>query len=89
MATASPIQKSRTILHTRATWSARDDRIPSAVWLGILWVGIFSGFGLDIPRFAHQQPAATTIIYIHAFIFTMWLVILAAQVLFVLGDRVA
>lgn len=89
MSTATPIQHSRTILHTRASWSARDDRIPSAVWLGILWVGILGGFGLDIPSFMHQQPPAPKIIYVHAFVFTMWLVILTAQVLFVLGDRVA
>lgn len=89
MATASPVQRPRTILHTRANWSARDDRIPSAVWLAILWIGIGAGFSLDIHGFVHQQPAATRVAYVHGFIFTMWLVILTVQVLFVLGDRVA
>lgn len=89
MATASATQRPRTILHTRASWSARDDRIPSAVWLGILWIGIVGGFSLDIPSFRHQQPPAPSVIYVHAFVFTVWLLILTAQVLFVVGDRVA
>jgi hypothetical protein len=76
-------------LHVRGNWSTRDDRVPSAVWLGIIWVGMIAGFGLDIPGFRHQQPPAPKVIYVHAFVFTMWLVILTAQVLLVLGDRVA
>lgn len=89
MVTAPPVQRPRTILHVRGSWSARDDRIPSAVWLAILWMGMIAGFGVDIPRFLHEQPPAPKIIYVHAFIFTTWMFILTAQVLFVLGDRVA
>lgn len=46
MATAPPIQGPKIFLHVRGTWSARDDRTPSAVWLAILWLGITVGFGL-------------------------------------------
>jgi len=89
MATAPPILRPRTVLHVRGSWSARDDRIPSAVWLGIFWIGMIAGFGVDIPGFLRQQPPAPKVIYVHAFVFTVWLFILTAQVLLVLGDRVA
>lgn len=89
MATAPAIQRRRTTLHDRGSWSARDDRIPSVVWLAILWVGILGGFGLHIPGFLRQNPPAPKVIYVHGFVFTAWLVILAVQVLCVLGDRVA
>jgi len=89
MVTAPPLQRPRTFLHIRGSWSARDDRIPPAVWLGIFLLGTIAGFGVDIPSFARETPPAPTIVDIHAFIFTAWLFILAAQVLFVLGDRVA
>lgn len=89
MATAPAVQGSRTTLHDRGSWSARGDRLPSAVWLAILWIGIGAGFGLDIPGFVHREPPAPKVIYVHAFVFTVWLIILTAQVLLVLGDRVA
>ncbi len=89
MVTAPPVQRPRTFLHVRGSWSARDDRIPSAVWLAIFLIGTFAGFGVDIPGFMRENPPAPKIVYIHAFIFTAWLFILSAQVLFVVGDRVA
>lgn len=89
MATAPAVQGHRTFLHTRGSWSARDDRVPSAMWLGILWIGMIAGFGLDIPGFVRRNPPEPRILYVHAFVFTVWLLILTAQVLFVVGDRVA
>ena len=89
MATAPPIHGPKTILHVRGTWSARDDRTPSAVWLAILWVGIVLGFGLDFHRFLHENPPAPRVLYVHGIVFTGWLVLLTAQVLLVLGDRIA
>lgn len=89
MATAPAVQGPRTTLHDRGSWRGRDDRVPSAVWLGILWGGIIAGFGLDIPGFLAEQPPPPRVLYIHAFVFTAWLFILSAQVLFVLGDHVA
>ncbi len=89
MATAPAVQRPRTTLHTRASWSSRDDRIPSAVWLAILWIGMIAGFGFDIPGFLAEQPPPPKVLFVHAFIFSAWMFILTAQVLFVLGDRVA
>lgn len=89
MATAPPLQGPRTIWHVRGTWSARDDRTPSAVWLAIIWLGMILGFGLDFHRFLHENPPAPKILYPHAVVFTGWMLLLTAQVLLVLGDRVA
>lgn len=89
MATASAVQPNRRVLHTRGNWSSRDDRLPSAIWLGIFWVGVLAGFGLDFPRFLHESPPATFVVRVHAFVFSAWLLIITAQVLLVLRDRVA
>ena len=73
----------------RGTWSAREDRLPSAVWLGILWVGMIAGFGVDIPRYLRESPPSPTIVHVHAVVFTTWMLILTSQVTLVLSDRVA
>ncbi|MGB0063291.1 MAG: hypothetical protein WBP85_02505 [Terracidiphilus sp.] len=89
MATATAVQTGRNVLHVRGDWSARDDRIPSAVWLGILWIAMIAGFGVDFPGFVQQVPPPPKVIWVHAFVFTVWMFVLTAQVLMVLGDRVA
>jgi hypothetical protein len=89
VATAPPISRSKTILHIRGTWSARDDRTPSAVWLAILWLGMIAGFGTDFPKYLHQNPPPSTVLHVHAVVFTIWMMLLTAQILLVLGDRVA
>jgi hypothetical protein len=76
-------------LHVRGTWSARDDRKASVVWLGILWVGMIAGFGVDLPGYLHLNPPAPTIVHVHAAVFTVWMLLLTAQVLLVVGDRVS
>jgi hypothetical protein len=73
--------------HVRGTWNPREDRLPSAVWLGILWVGMIAGFGVDIPGFQRGNPPA--ILWVHGAVFTVWMLLLTAQVLLVLGDRLA
>ena len=88
MATAPAVRSSRLALHTRAAWNAREDRVASAVWLGVLWVGMIAGFGLDIPRYLKENPPAPTIVHIHAAVFTTWMLFLTAQVLLVLGNRI-
>jgi len=75
--------------HVRGTWSAREDRVPSTVWLGILWVGMIGGFGTDIPHFVHLNPPASIWVHVHAAVFTGWMLLLTAQVLLVVKDRVA
>ena len=89
MATASAVSSPSKLLHNKGTWSARDDRKASAVWLAILWVGMIAGFGLDFLRYLHENPAAPKIIHVHAFVFSAWMFILTAQVLLVLRDRVS
>lgn len=89
MATASALVPSKGTLHVRGNWSARDDRAPSAVWLGILWVGMIAGFGVDFPRYVHENPAAPWIVHVHAVIFSAWMLLITVQVLLVVGDRVA
>jgi hypothetical protein len=73
----------------RGTWSARDDRTASAVWLGLLWLGILAGFGVDMPRYLHEKPAPPLLLHLHGAVFTGWMLLLTAQVLLVLRDRVA
>ena len=89
MAIAPSIPLLRTVLHTRGTWSARDDRTPSAVYLGVLWVGMIAGFGVDFPRYMRENPPAPMIVHIHGAIYTVWMLLLTMQVLLVVRDRVA
>src|SRR5271167_4114213 len=89
VATAPVLRKSRAIWHVRGTWSAREDRVASAVWLAILWAGIGAGFAVDFSRYLHESPAPPVIVHVHAAVFTVWMLLLTAQVLLVLGDCVA
>jgi hypothetical protein len=89
MPTAPAVVRSRFKWHTRATWSAREDRIPALVWLALIWFGIIAGFGVDMPRFLHESPPPAPVVGFHAVAFTVWLLLLSAQVLLVVGDRVA
>jgi len=90
MAAAPPVHRPRTSLHVRGSWSARDDGIPSVVWLGIFMIGTIAGFGVDIPGFLRLKPPPRPKSSITCgFTFTAWLLILTAQVLVVLSDRVA
>jgi hypothetical protein len=70
-----------------ATWVSPADRTAPAVWLGIIWLGMILGFGVDLPGFLHKQPPAGGILYAHAVVFVGWLVLVTAQVVFVLRGR--
>jgi hypothetical protein len=72
--------------HVRGNWNPREDRIPSAVCLAILWIGMIGGFGLDAKRFLGQHPPF--LLHLHATVFTIWMFLITAQVLLVLRDRV-
>lgn len=89
MATTSVLGRPRLTWHTRATWSAREDRLAFVLWLALLWAGILAGFGVDMSRFLHESPSEPRIVDVHAFVFSIWMLILTAQVLLVVGDRVA
>jgi hypothetical protein len=54
-----------------------------------MWAGTLGGFIPDIPRYLHRNPPAPGIVHVHAFVFTIWLVLLTIQVLLVLRDRIA
>jgi len=88
VATSAAAQGSRTMWHVRGNWSATEDRVAPAVWLRILWLGMLTGFGLDFSRYVHENPPAPRIVYVHATVFTMWLLLLTAQVLLVLRNHV-
>jgi hypothetical protein len=88
LSTAAVITKPTKLLHDRGAWSARDDRIATAVWVGIFWLGTVAGFGVDLRRYFHENPPAPVIVHVHAVVFTVWLLILTTQVLMVLRDRV-
>lgn len=89
MATASAVGNPRSAWHTRAAWSAREDRTAFVVWLALIWIGILAGFGVDMSRFLHESPPEPRIVDVHAFVFSFWMVLLTVQVLLVAGDRVA
>lgn len=89
MATAAVVRASKMTLHTRGTWNSREDRLPSALWLAILWIGMIAGFGLDAKSFANQNPPPPAVLWVHAAVFSGWMLLLTAQVLLVIGDRVA
>lgn len=89
MATAPAVKRPIPFWHTRGTWNPRDDRGSFAVWLTLLWIGVLAGFGLDMSRFLHEVPPPRMLVHVHAVVFTGWMVLLTAQILLVLGDRVA
>jgi hypothetical protein len=88
MAISSTVQERRGVLHTRGTWSPREDRTAFAVWLGVIWAGMIAGFGLDFPAYLHQSPPAPLILHVHAAVFAVWMLIVTAQVTLVMKDRV-
>jgi len=89
MAIAPSVLRPRFKLHARAAWSARDDRLPSVVWLALIWLGMIVGFGVDMSRFLHESPPPAAVVNVHAAVFTIWLLLLTAQVLLVVGNRVS
>lgn len=70
-----------------ASWVIPADRTASAVWLGIIWFGMIMGFAMDAPAFLHKRPPAAGILYVHAAVFVGWLVLVSAQVAYVLLGR--
>lgn len=75
-------------LHTRATWSGREDRKITLLWLGLFLIFVVMGFGFDFTNYLHETPAVPKVVHVHATITTIWLLILTMQVLLVEVDNV-
>lgn len=75
-------------LHARATWSAREDRRITLLWLGLFLAIVLLGFGFDFTNYLHEKPAVPKVVHVHAAITTIWLVILTTQVLLVEVENV-
>jgi hypothetical protein len=75
-------------LHTRASWSAREDRRITLLWLGLFLAIVLFGFGSDLTNYLHEKPAVPKVVHVHAAITTVWLAILTVQVLLVEVENV-
>src|ERR1700712_4757619 len=67
----------------------RSDKTATAVLVGILWIGVLSGFGLDV--LGHVQKHGLDyplFLHFHAFVFFGWLVLLTAQLVLVRASRI-
>ena len=63
------------------------DRNAFLALLGLTWVGIISGFGLDLIHHAAGTRAYPAIVHLHALLFVGWLVLLTIQLLLVRRHR--
>lgn len=56
--------------------------------VALIWLGVFSGFGLDmIEHVRHSTRVYPLIVHVHAAIFGGWLVLLTTQLLLIRGRR--
>jgi hypothetical protein len=63
------------------------DRNAFLALLGLTWVGIIGGFGLDMIHHAAGTRAYPAIVHLHALLFVGWLVLLTVQLLLVRQHR--
>lgn len=77
------------LVHTTASWPAREDRRAALVWLAIFWIFVGVGFGFDLHNYLHEQPPVPKIVHVHAIITTIWLLTATALVLLVETGNVA
>jgi hypothetical protein len=52
-------------------------------WIGVVWLAIISGFGLDFGRYMAEQPGPPAILHIHATVYVVWLVLVSVQIFLV------
>jgi hypothetical protein len=71
------------VVHSTASWPAREDRRVALVWLAIFWIFVGLGFGFDLHNYLHEKPAVPSIVHIHAIATTGWLLTATALVLMV------
>ena len=66
----------------------RADRDFFLLLVALTWLGVISGFGLDmIDHVRHSTRAYPFIVHVHALIFVSWLVLLTTQVLLIRNRR--
>jgi hypothetical protein len=66
------------------------DRNFFLVYVALIWLGIFSGFGPQVVKHLKTNaPAYAPIIHIHAIAFVGWLTLLTAQVLLIRSGRLS
>jgi hypothetical protein len=56
-----------------AAWSPASDRKIDVVWIGVVWVAILAGFGMDFARYQGESPSPPFILHFHAAVFVLWL----------------
>ena len=71
------------LIHTTASWPAREDRRAALVWLAIFWIFVGVGFGFDLHNYLQEQPPVPRIVHVHAIATTLWLLTATALVLMV------
>jgi hypothetical protein len=66
----------------------RGDRNFFLVYVGLIWLGILSGFGPQVIKHVKTNaPAYPLIVHIHALVFVGWLTLLTTQVLLIRSGR--
>jgi hypothetical protein len=53
------------------------------VWIGVVWVAILAGFGMDFARYVGEAPAPPVILHVHATVYVLWLALVTLQILWV------
>jgi len=64
-------------------WSPASDRKIYVVWIGVVWVAVLAGFGMDFARYLGEAPPPSIILNVHAAVFVLWLGLVTLQILWV------
>jgi hypothetical protein len=79
----STIEPSRVNASWLTPWAPASDRRIYVVWIGLVWVGILGGFGLDFTRYLGEAPAPPFILHFHAAVYVLWLALVSFQILWI------
>jgi len=64
-------------------WPPASDRKIYLVWIGVVWVAILAGFGMDFARYRGEAPSPPFILNVHAAVYVFWLGLVTLQILWV------
>jgi len=64
-------------------WPPASDRKIYLVWIGVVWVAILAGFGMDFARYRGEAPSPPFILNVHAAVYVFWLGVVTLQILWV------